>query len=195
MTLGLRERKKLATRASLSAAALQLASERGAESVTVEDIAAAAGVSPRTFFNHFTSKEEAFVADDLERARCLMERLRSEPLGQPVWPMLTRAVATFLNPAGQDRDAARAQFAVRNTPAVIAQQHHQYASLEADLLQELARRLPTRDLLLARLLAGAAVAAMRAAVETWIQDDQDLSLQQLFDVAVEQLTPAFAKDS
>jgi AcrR family transcriptional regulator len=194
MSLGLRERKKQATRASLAAAALRLAAERGPDHVTVEQIAEAAGVSPRTFFNHFCTKEEAFVADDLDRARALMERMRTEPLEQPVWPLLTRNLGAFLD-VGHDREQTRAQYAVRMSPAVVAQQQAQYASLEADLVEELARRLPNGDRLRARLLAGAAVAAMRAAVETWVVDDQDRTLPQLFDLAVDHLTPAFAKES
>src|SRR5690348_16178886 len=59
---GLRERKKLATREALSAAALRLALEHGPENVRVDGIAAAAGVSPRTYNNYFSSREQAIVA-------------------------------------------------------------------------------------------------------------------------------------
>jgi AcrR family transcriptional regulator len=191
MTTGLRERKKQATRSALAAAALRLAAERGAEHVTVEEIAAAADVSPRTFFNHFATKEEAFVADDLERAQELLRRLRAEPAGQPVWQLLTRALGDHLDADLPDRAAARALHAVRMAPAVVAQQHLQYSSLEADLIEELTRRLPSGDRMQSRLLAATAVAAMRAAVTTWLEDDQPLSARRLFDDAVAQLSPAF----
>ena len=58
---GMRERKKLATREALSAAALRLALEHGPENVRVDDIAEAAGVSPRTYNNYFSSREQAIM--------------------------------------------------------------------------------------------------------------------------------------
>src|SRR6266481_5108814 len=59
---GLRERKKQATRKALREAALRLALERGWDDVRVDDIAEAAGVSPRTYNNYFSSREQAIVA-------------------------------------------------------------------------------------------------------------------------------------
>jgi pyruvate/2-oxoglutarate dehydrogenase complex dihydrolipoamide acyltransferase (E2) component len=59
---GLRERKKEATREALSMAALRLALERGIANVRVGDIAAAAGVSPRTYNNYFSNREQAICA-------------------------------------------------------------------------------------------------------------------------------------
>jgi AcrR family transcriptional regulator len=193
MTLGLRERKKLATRASLAAAALRLAAERGVDAVTVEDIATAADVSPRTFFNHFATKEEAFVADDLERARELIARFQDQPVDAPVWATLTQLMGEHLEAAAfPDRAEALRQHAVRTHPDVLVQQFRQYADLEVQLVAEVARRTGSQVTdLQPRLLAAALVAAMRAAVETWLEGEHGPTPRPLFDQAVHQLAPAF----
>ncbi|MGG7464687.1 MULTISPECIES: TetR/AcrR family transcriptional regulator [unclassified Plantibacter] len=61
--LGLRERKRIATRRAIQHAVLTLAAENGLESVTVEEASRIAGISPRTFFNYFGTKDEALIGD------------------------------------------------------------------------------------------------------------------------------------
>jgi AcrR family transcriptional regulator len=93
---GLRERKKQDTRRALSDAALQLVLDRGLESVTREDIAAAAGVSLRTFNNYFTGKYEALAYRQTERLRRSIDVLRSRPADEPLWTVISEAVLTPL---------------------------------------------------------------------------------------------------
>ncbi|MCU1513281.1 MAG: TetR family transcriptional regulator, partial [Microbacteriaceae bacterium] len=61
--LGLRERKRLATRRAIQAAAISLAQDKGTDRVTVDEISRIADISPRTFFNYFPSKEAALIGD------------------------------------------------------------------------------------------------------------------------------------
>src|SRR5450755_813395 len=88
---GLRERKKQQTREALSWAALRLAVERGLANVLVEDIAAEAGVSPRTYNNYFSSKAEAITWRHLDRARRTADLLRARPADEPLWESITNA--------------------------------------------------------------------------------------------------------
>ena len=78
--LGLRDRKKRATRARIHREAVTLALAHGVDGVTVEGIAAAAEVSARTFFNYFATKEDAFVGADPTAA----ERLAAAVVARPV---------------------------------------------------------------------------------------------------------------
>jgi AcrR family transcriptional regulator len=96
---GLRERKKRETRLALSHATIRLALERGWDNVSVEDVAAAANVSERTFRNYFTSKAEAVVATHVERGQRIAEVLRERPADEPLWDALVAAVVAQFEPA------------------------------------------------------------------------------------------------
>ncbi len=74
-----RERKKLATRNALQQAALELITQKGLHNVTIEDIADAADVSNRTFFNYFPSKEEVLCGDMYDMGEEIAEYIDSEP--------------------------------------------------------------------------------------------------------------------
>ena len=96
---GLRERKKADTRRALSDAALQLAFERGLDTVTREAIARMAGVSLRTFNNYFSGKYEALAYRQAERIKRSIAALRRRPADEPLWTSITEAV---LQPVEED---------------------------------------------------------------------------------------------
>ena len=89
----LRERKKLATRRELRRDALRMIAERGYSNVTVEEIAEAANVSPRTFFNYFPTKEAALFGADPELAEATREAIVHQSPGEPVINVLRPMMA------------------------------------------------------------------------------------------------------
>jgi AcrR family transcriptional regulator len=165
---GLRERKKAATREALHRAAVRLAAERGLEHVTVEAIADAAGVSRRTFSNYFSNKEEALFHGDAERARRLLEIVRTAPAGEQPWDVLGAAAEGMLTEAAGEVDTAEAERRrrLRAAPGLLAHQVAAYAAVERELAAELAGRLSGRDVeLRSRVLAATFLATVRTAVD------------------------------
>ena len=88
--MGLRERKKLATRQQIADVAMRLFVQRGFDRVTVAEVAAEAGVSEKTVFNYFPTKEDLFFDEVPERARRLGESIRSRPEGESILDTLRR---------------------------------------------------------------------------------------------------------
>jgi AcrR family transcriptional regulator len=99
----LRERKKRRTRRAIQEIALDLFEKQGFDATTVEQIAAAAEISPSTFFNYFPSKEDAVAFDEYDPI--LFEVLRSRPPDEPpiekVRYMMLHAAVPLME---QDRD-------------------------------------------------------------------------------------------
>ncbi|MGW6294002.1 TetR/AcrR family transcriptional regulator [Streptomyces sp. NPDC055058] len=112
---GLRERKKRATRAALTEAAVRLAAEHGADNVTVEAISAAAGVSVRTFFNYFTSRDDAFVVIDADAAGRVRRAVLEAPAGRPPLDVLRDALAVELAEAERQHELWTLHAAVLRT--------------------------------------------------------------------------------
>lgn len=163
--MSLRERKKIATREALSAAALRLALERGPENVRVDDIAEAAGVSPRTYNNYFSSREQAIVAAiAAERALRVGAALRARPDDEPLDEAVIEAVVEQYT-SEPEGDALTL---ITTAPALRAE----FVATTADLEQPLASAIAERAGIeedAARVLAAAVSAAARIAVQRWVQ--------------------------
>ncbi|MQS10848.1 TetR family transcriptional regulator [Streptomyces kaniharaensis] len=188
---GLRERKKAATRDALSWAALRLAAERGLENVRVEDIAAEAGVSPRTYNNYFSSKSEAILFRHRDRIHRIAEALRTRPAGEPLWEAMTQAVLAPFEGA-VDQPDPRWTSAVRlllREPSVWAELTRAAAETEAGLVAAVAARTgtdPVRDLY-PKLVAAAVLSALRAATDQWLHAEPTVPLRPLLMEALRQL--------
>jgi AcrR family transcriptional regulator len=166
----LRERKKAATREALQAAALRLAVRDGLDSLTVEAIAEAVDVSPRTFFNYFGSKEEALLPSDEARHVELQQAIAARPADEPPLVALhavIRALAVRISER-REETTLRMQL-VRENPSLLPRHLAAFATFERVLVEAIAARTgldPDRDLY-PSLAATAAVGALRSASQLW----------------------------
>lgn len=171
---GRRERKKSETREALRDAALRLALEHGYEQLTVEAVAAAADVSTRTFFNYFSSKDDALLAADPDRAEALARMLAERPAHEPPVAALRAVFLQLADDLARDQPLweARREL-VRAHPQLWPRAISGYAEFERSLARGVAARTGTdvdRDLY-PGLVAGATVSALRVAVDQWRSAD------------------------
>ena len=190
--LGLRERKKAATRQALSEAALRLAIEHGAERLTVEAIADEVGVSRRTFSNYFASKEEALLYNDTQRMRTLVTMVRSRPADESPWTALTAAATEFYSGIGDldPASVARGRL-VRSQPGLVAAQAQAFAAFERELATEIAARLSGDSPVRARLTAATFLAAMRVSLQVWTEQASGRSLGELIEESLAEAARGF----
>jgi AcrR family transcriptional regulator len=180
----LRERKKLATRRSLGIAAMRLAIERGLENVVVDDIAAAAGVSARTFNNYFASKYEAICSLSMDRGRLIGWALRRTPEGMPLMDAITAAVLEgplggAEEPPDLDwRERVRLVTGSRELQGEYLRTLHATQTVLAEAIADLIGADPRTDMFPA-VLAGAVTSAISVAIEHWLTADPPTALAPL----------------
>jgi AcrR family transcriptional regulator len=187
---GRRERKKLATRQALQDVALRLVAERGLDQVTVEDISEAADVATRTFFNYFSSKEEALLGNLPEKVATVQRMVVDRPAGETPLEAVCQVLGTMtLRLAERREERLLRQQVIERHPGLLARQLGEYASFEQALAAAVAERLGAgrADALYCRVVAAVAVAAARSAVSTWMADKGRRPLAGMVDAAFAQL--------
>lgn len=194
---GLRERKKAATREALGDAAWSLCVERGLDGVTVEQIARAAGVSLRTFFNYFSSKEEAVVAGDTATAEAFVREFAARPADEPVLVALRGALHSIY-PQHVDLHRLRQLRELRRTPALLPHVLAAYAAREQQLTEVIASRcgVDVADDPYPAVAASAILASMRAVVQWWLDTpsaSERYTAAELIEGIIDQLGAGFTR--
>ncbi len=165
MTPGLRERKKLRTKAAIQIEAMRLFLDRGFEQTTIEDIADAAEISPSTFFNYFPTKEDVVFEDELDPL--ILAAFNAEPAGEKPITAIRKAmmrVFSQLTPE-QDRIMRQRMRLMASTPplrAALLTQFSEMVDQVAALLATRAGRAPTDFAV--RNLSGALLGVMMSAL-------------------------------
>jgi AcrR family transcriptional regulator len=168
-SVGLRERKKARTREALQEAAMERFARQGFDGTTVEEIAEACEVSPRTFFRYFPTKEDVLFADGEVRRERLLAVIAERPIDEPAFGALRAAMRTLAADYRDDRDAPVVDVLERR--ALV-----QHTSVTHDELQ---------------LVTAVATAALRVALDAWVADPSAPDLGVLLDDAFSRLAAGF----
>jgi AcrR family transcriptional regulator len=184
----LRERRRLRTRRTIQAHALRLFAAKGFQATTIEEIAAAAEMAPRTFFRYFPTKEE--VVFWAEYPPMLAGFVAARPDDEPALEALHHGIVDGLA-AIWDQDGERERMLERlrlafRTPALHPRLRQQQAGWATAVAEILADRLDERpDALEVRAIAAAVAGAVWVAAEEWqAQDDGEGELGTLIDQAL-----------
>jgi len=191
VTPGLRERKKLATRRVLHQAALELVAERGLDRVSVDDIAARADVSPRTFFNYFASKDDAVLGLDPAAASRLAEAFARRPASESPMQALGAVLRERAAEMAEEPELWPLRMQVIEThPVLLARLMAGFAESERALAAAIAERMGTQvgAHLYPILLAAVQSAVMRASLSRWRASDFTVSLPDVVDESWAQLS-------
>lgn len=184
---GLRERKRLATRRAIEFAALGLVADKGLDRVTVDEISRIADISPRTFFNYFTSKESALVGDAPELPSAEGVSAYVNATGGSVFDGLAELLANATEGESKDTELVLLRRGLlKEYPQLLAMRMAAMRAFEDKLRDVIARRLLAEDPTLAaddefvlsrsRLITHVAFGAMRHAWSCWADNEGTVSL-------------------
>jgi AcrR family transcriptional regulator len=178
---GLRERKKQQTRDALTDAAFELFGDKGFEATTVDEIADAVTVSPRTFFRYFAAKDDVALGVVDDQYTVAFAAFDARPAGEPVVTALREAMVGTLRAceAGEstmspERFACLMQM-LSTSPSLAARNVEQLTARMAELAQKVAARMgvDARSDPRPKLVAAVAMCAVQAATGAWRDDEPD----------------------
>lgn len=164
-----REQNKAATREAIAAAALAFLRTRELGGFTVDDVAAAAGVSRRTFFNYFSSVEAAVASFTQAYLDAVIEVLVARPREEPLLESAHVALSTGGNP--DDLAILAETFALTQAPQLARFQLQAWEECRIKLTDVARDRLPAgTDELYLHTLVGGVIGSCRAAFQAWFQN-------------------------
>lgn len=167
---GRRARKKAETRRRIVDSARALFMERGFVATTLDDIAAAADISKRSFFDYFRSKEDVVAAWQDDFKAMLIADVEARPASEPLLVAAERALISSLG--RYDLEDARVHASLRfETATLQARDQLKYETLERELADALLKRATGSDSeMRARLVAMIVVGALRVSSEIYLRD-------------------------
>jgi AcrR family transcriptional regulator len=180
-----------AVRARIADAAIDLFAERGFDQVTVDQVAAAVGISTRSFNRYFPSKEDVVMGEaTVAWGEYVRDALGARPADEPVWNSLHAAYDKML--AASEGQQARQKVAMRvliSAPTLRARNLEKHLVWAQMLTPLVAARLTGHDALVrAEAIAHASLACFDVALTLWAQPDEDRSPRDILRITFDAVT-------
>lgn len=188
---GLRERTRRAVRAELLREAMRLFLDRGFDATTVEDIAVAAGLSRRSFFRYFASKDEVLAAGLIEVGQGIADAIAARPVDEPPWTALRRGLDSLIARAEGHPNSRELGRLMAAAPTSIGHQR-KLDTWQASIAAALKPRLSgvgEERALIASSVAAAGLACFTVAQNEWHGTGIRRSLAELTDIAMSAVRP------
>ncbi|SOD59129.1 transcriptional regulator, TetR family [Streptomyces zhaozhouensis] len=184
----LRERARRAARAEIAATAIRLFAENGFEATTVDQIVAAVGISRRSFFHYFGSKEDLVLGDVDALGESVRAALESRPEEESAWEAMRAALLVLRQVGGDPAEQLTLAGLHHEAPSLRARHLEKHLRWRALLAPEVQRRLglpasPEPDPR-AEAFVAAALACVDVAVDAWYRSGGKDDPERLFDEAV-----------
>ncbi len=185
----LRERTRRAVRLEIAEAALTLFLKDGFEVTTIESIAAAAGISRRSYFRYFASKEEALAEALAGTGDTITTALAQRPASEPAWTALRRSFDALITRAQSEDNAEALGRLMLERPDLQQGKDSRWRDSIADLLADRADAAPDDTALQSRAIASAAIACLNTAQKQWLDPHERRSLGTLLDLTMGAVRP------
>lgn len=166
---GTRERKRRETLQRITEEGIKLFSARGYDETTLDEVAAAAGISRRTFFAYFKSKDDILLSLQRGMGERMVAALAAQPAGSGPLQAARDALLAVLSPMAKE-DMLAIDRLMRSSEAVQARKHASYKQDEETLFAALRRRYPDDNPVSLRLVATLSVNLGRVAIDAWLAE-------------------------
>lgn len=187
----LRDRTRRAVRAEIAETAVALFAERGFDATTVEDIARAVGMTKRSFFRYFPTKEDAVFAGTEVLVEQVVADLRARPAEEDPWDCLRHVLRRWQERIHSSGAEPAGQRLIESTPALRARLHQKrelWRHAARDVLVE--RSGAALDVFAADLLVNAAIAVLDSVAAEWVRTDGRVDRAELLDRGFASLRPS-----
>lgn len=173
--------------AEITSVAMELFLAKGFEQTTIDEIVSAAGISRRSFFRYFGTKEDVVLSHFVAEGAVLRAALEGRPDDEDVWTALRAAILSLEESAGDQQRMLAVSRMLYRTPSLRARSIEKHLRWYDHLMPEVQRRLGhgADGTLRARAVVGCVVTCLDLAGEAWTDDDAARPLSHYLDAALD----------